>query len=95
MKIQNSSPYGVYSRPGVGQANKSGSARSVGSGTEGAKRTGGTTDAASVSLSPEARALAASGGVNEARVSAIKAQVDSGEYQVDAQQVAEKMIDRA
>ncbi len=95
MKIQNSSPTSVYSRPSVGQTTKGGAARSVGTGTQGAKRTGGTTDAASVSLSPEARALAASGGVNEAKVSAIKAQVDAGEYEVDAHQVAEKMVDRA
>jgi flagellar biosynthesis anti-sigma factor FlgM len=94
MKIQNSPPPSVYSRPGVNSTTRGGAATSVSTGTAGAKRTGGTTDAASVSLSPEARALAAGGNVDEAKVSAIKAQVDAGEYEVDAYRVAEQMIDR-
>jgi flagellar biosynthesis anti-sigma factor FlgM len=94
MKIQNSTPPSVYSRPGVGQATKGGAARSVGGASNTTKRPGGTTDAATVSLSAEARALASSGNVNEAKVSEIKAKVDSGEYEVDAYQVAEKMVDR-
>jgi flagellar biosynthesis anti-sigma factor FlgM len=93
MKIQNTTSPSVYSRPGVGSTTKGGATGSVSSGTSGAKRSGGTTDAASVSLSPEARALAAGGNVNEAKVSAIKAQVDAGEYEVDAYRVAERMID--
>jgi len=94
MKIQNSPSPSVYSRPGVNSTTKGGAAKSISSGTSGAKRTGGTTDAASVSLSPEARALAASGGVDEVKVSAIKAQVDAGEYEVDAHRVAEKIIEK-
>jgi flagellar biosynthesis anti-sigma factor FlgM len=94
MKIQNSPSPSVYSRPGVNSTTKGGAAKSVSTDASGGKRTGGTTDAASVSLSPEARALAASGNVNEAKVSAIKAQVDAGEYEVDAYRVAETMIDR-
>jgi flagellar biosynthesis anti-sigma factor FlgM len=94
MKIQNSPSPSVYSRPGVNSTTKGGAAKPVSTGTAGAKRTGGTTDAASVSLSSEARALAAGGNVNEAKVSAIKAQVDAGEYEVDAYRVAEQMIDR-
>ena len=84
MKIQNSPSPSVYSRPGVNSTTKGGATKSVSTDSSGAKRAGGTTDAASVSLSPEARALAANGNVNEAKVSAIKAQVDAGEYEVDA-----------
>jgi len=93
MKIQNSPSPSVYSRPGVNSTTKGGAAKGVSSGTSGAKRTGGTTDAATVNLSQEARALASTGNVNEAKVSAIKAQVDAGEYEVDAYRVAEKMVD--
>ncbi len=101
MKVNNSSTPSVYSRPGVRSTStatrgtKAGAARSTdsASGSGEAKRPGGTTDAATVSLSPQARALASSSGVNEVKVSAIKAQVDAGEYVVDSHQVAEKMID--
>ena len=54
------------------------------------------TDPAQVSISAEARALAsASSSYNEAKVSSIKSKIANGTYQVDPQQIAQRMLDES
>jgi flagellar biosynthesis anti-sigma factor FlgM len=57
--------------------------------------TSNNNEAAQVTVSAEARALAASGsaGIDEAKVAALKKQVEQGEYRVNPQIIAMRILD--
>ena len=57
--------------------------------------TSNNNEAAQVTVSDEARALAAksAGGIDEAKVAALKKQVDEGEYRVNPQIIAMRILD--
>jgi flagellar biosynthesis anti-sigma factor FlgM len=52
-------------------------------------------EAAQVTVSPEARALAASGGagVDETKVAQLKKQIEEGEYRVNSQKLAMRILE--
>jgi len=54
-----------------------------------------SSEAAQVTVSDEARALAANGGagIDEKKVAALKKQVDGGEYRVNPQMLATRILD--
>jgi flagellar biosynthesis anti-sigma factor FlgM len=57
--------------------------------------TSNNNEAAQVTVSDEARALAAknAGGIDEAKVAALKKQIDEGEYRVNPQIIAMRILD--
>jgi flagellar biosynthesis anti-sigma factor FlgM len=57
--------------------------------------TSNTGEAAHVTVSDEARALAANGGsgVDEKKVAALKKQIDDGQYRVNPQMLAMRILD--
>jgi flagellar biosynthesis anti-sigma factor FlgM len=60
-----------------------------------AQVTSNNNEAAQVTVSDEARALAAKGtaGIDEKKVAALKQQVDAGEYRVNPQMLAMRILD--
>ncbi|MET0592693.1 MAG: flagellar biosynthesis anti-sigma factor FlgM [Polyangiaceae bacterium] len=57
--------------------------------------TNNSNEAAQVTVSPEARALAAGGGANfdEAKVAQLKKQIEEGEYRVNSQKLAMRILE--
>lgn len=54
----------------------------------------GSGEAAKVTISAEARALAKGADFDPAKVDALKQKVDSGDYKVDSHAVARRLLDR-
>ena len=81
----------AYQRGGV---SKVGAAKPAETAAPAAPSAGGAnTSAVEVSISPQAKELAATAGppVNHAKVEAVKTQISNGTFQIDSQKVAQRL----
>jgi flagellar biosynthesis anti-sigma factor FlgM len=82
----------AYQRGGVSKVGAAKPAEQAGPAAPGAG--GASTSAVEVSISPQARDLAATSGapVNHAKVEDVKSQISQGTFQINSQVVAQRML---